>query len=229
MSADRSPELHFCRNCGGKRYADSIAEIDEPWEEDHVSGGQNWRLLKCRGCGTVCALHSHWFSEETDDEGMTVINEAYYPPSPGREQPDWPPHWMIALEEDLRWVEIVLSEVNHALAAKSYTLAAMGLRSIVDGIVTKKAGDRGTFSQKAQRLVQSNLLTEQQMSVLAAAFDAGSAAAHRGYRPTDRDVFTMLDLTESLIEQLYVSRVKQQMREVAARKLADSTPPRQRT
>jgi hypothetical protein len=60
------------------------------------------------------------------------------------------------------------------------------------------------------------LITDVQAEILNAAFDAGSAAAHPGYSPTREDVYTLLDITESLLRQIYIDPMRQRRQAEAA-------------
>jgi hypothetical protein len=50
----------------------------------------------------------------------------------------------------------------------------------------------------------TGLISDAQVEIVSAAFDAGSTAAHRGYSPSLEDVYLPLDVAESLLEQVYV-------------------------
>jgi hypothetical protein len=105
-------------------------------------------------------------------------------------------------------------------------LAAIGARAIVDFVVTEKAGDDGNFKDKLNRIREQGLIAETQVDVVSAAFDAGSAAVHRGYRPTPADVNTLVDITESLLQQIYIDPERQRRQAEAAAALRSNTPPR---
>jgi hypothetical protein len=70
------------------------------------------------------------------------------------------------------------------------------------------------------------LITDVQVEIISAAFDAGSAAAHRGYSPTPEDVYTLLDITEVLLRQVYIDPMRQRRQAEAAAALKIKTPQR---
>jgi hypothetical protein len=100
--------------------------------------------------------------------------------------------------------------IYSAIELKAYQLATIGLRSIVDYIVTSKAKElRGdTFRKKLDRMQKDGLITVTQVDVLHTAFDAESAASHRGHAPKLADVLTMLEIGEALIEQFMFSQLR---------------------
>jgi hypothetical protein len=46
-------------------------------------------------------------------------------------------------------------------------------------------------------------LSERQRTVLDTILEAGHASIHRGWEPTEDDIRTLLDITESVIENVY--------------------------
>jgi hypothetical protein len=81
---------------------------------------------------------------------------------------------------------------------------------------------------KLERMRDNELISPSQVNVIFSAFDAGSAAVHRGNGPKLQDVHTMLDIAEALIMQFYVDPAMEKRREVAAAELKKNTPPRRK-
>ncbi len=221
----------FCRRCGGSRHHVVLHEKTITWADDNspVDGGDKWSTLQCAGCHTITFVHSHWFSEdyEMGDHGPEpIVHRDLFPPAPPRPVPEWVPHLVLYLKMDESWVAWLLQDVYSAYGLEAYSLAAMGARAIVDHLVPSRAGDKGTFMQKLERLEQKALITAVQVQILDAAFDAGSASAHRGYRPTADDFNILLDITETLIHQICVNPAKAASQAKKAEKLKARTPPR---
>ena len=126
------------------------------------------------------------------------------------------------------WVFKLHQDVYAAIGLDSLHLSAMGIRAIVEHIVTWKAGDVGAFLDKLERMRDKDLISPSQVNVIFSAFDAGSAAVHRGNGPKLQDVYTMLDIAEALIMQFYVDPAMEKWREVAAAELKKNTPPRRK-
>jgi hypothetical protein len=76
------------------------------------------------------------------------------------------------------------------------------------------------------RLKESNLITAAQVDVIFAAFDAGSAAAHRGHSPKAEEVSIMLSIAETLFEQIFIHPMKHRKQAEDAAKLRSKTPQR---
>ena len=129
------------------------------------------------------------------------------------------PSWVWDVDDD----EIIglFQEVYAALQADSRRLALMGCRAIVDLIMVAQLGDdKGGFEQKLNMLVEKSLISRPDGEVLGQAIEAGSAAAHRGYRPSPES----LELVVSIVEHLARSI---QLRD-AAPELDRTTPKRGR-
>jgi|GEM_PF-501126 len=221
----------FCRKCGGSRHHVVLHEKTITWVDDNnpVDGGDEWSTLQCAGCHTITFVHSHWFSEdyEIGDHGLELkVHRDLFPPAPPKPVPDWVPHLALCLKSDEFWVAWLLQDVYSAYGLGAYSLAAMGARAIVDHFVTSRAGSQGNFMQKLKRLEGQALITTAQVQILDTAFDAGSAAAHRGYRPTLEDFNILLDITETLIHQICVNPAKTANQAREAEKLKARTPPR---
>lgn len=235
MDEEKKELISYCRQCGGDRHHSTIAEKARSWN-DHdspICGSDTWSIVECGGCHTVTFVHSHWFSEDyelSDDGPAPIAHRELYPPAPTRKMPEWGFDAFLCLPADARWIIQLHRDIYAATGMKSYALAAMGTRAIVDFVVTSKAGDEPNFKKKLNRLLEQKLITETQVEVIDAAFDAGSAAAHRGYSPTEQDVYTLLEITESLLEHIYFSPVRRKRQAEAAATLKSKTPPqRQRT
>jgi len=185
--------------------------------------------LECRGCGNVTFVHTHWFSEdwEIGDEGPEpIVHRDLYPPSPPRPLPEWASELWLALTSKDLWVVKLHGDIYAALGSGALSLAAMGTRAIVDFVVTSKVGDTGGFTKKLERMRNKGLITDVQAEITNAAFDAGSAAAHRGHSPTREDAYTLLDITETLLRQIYIDPMRQRRQAEAAAALKTKTPQR---
>ena len=225
----------FCRQCGGDRCHSTVAEKVDAWSEDDPPncGAETWAVVECCGCRTLTFLREQWFSEdtvETDHGPEPIVHRTIYPPAPARKQPEWSndPFILLAVPNNDTWVFNLHQQVYAAIGLRSLHLSAMGIRAIVDHIVTWKAGDVGAFSDKLERMRDLGLISAAEVNVIFSAFDAGSAAVHRGYGPELQDVYTMLDIAETLIVRFYVDPEMEKRREVSAAKLKKNTPPRRK-
>jgi hypothetical protein len=94
----------------------------------------------------------------------------------------------------------LLNEIYVALYSDSRRLAMMGARTLVDMLMLEEVGDSGTFEGRLRALHQKGVISEKNREVLSAALDAGSAAAHRGYKPGRGEIETVLDIVENVLQ-----------------------------
>ncbi|WP_158805636.1 DUF4145 domain-containing protein [Acidisoma sp. L85] len=234
MAQDTPVLMSRCRQCGGSRYHSTLAEETRLWDEEDVGevGGDIWAIIECCGCRTVTLSHSHWIgSDYTYDQSgnaITAIDRDLYPLSSARKIPEWGAELFFAFNEKEWWIARLHKDLYSALALNAYGLVAMGARAILDFVVTSRTGEKGNFKEKLSRLAEKTVITEAQVTSIFAAFDAGSAAAHRGHSPTWSEVYTQLDIIEDLLDQLYITptRRRRQIKEAAA--LVKKTPQRAR-
>jgi hypothetical protein len=231
MDQEKNELMSYCRQCGGERYHSVIAEKTRSWSEDDpaVEGSDTWSIVECGVCHTVTFIHSHWFSEDydlTEDGPTPILHRDRYPAAPSRKMPEWGIDAFLCRTSDDLWIVKLHEDIYAAIGMEAYALAAMGARTIVDYVVTSKAGEEGNFKEKLYRMREQSLITDTQVEVIYAAFDAGSAAAHRGYSPTRMDVYTLLDITESLLQQIYIDPLRQRRQAKAAAVLKSNTPQR---
>ena len=232
---DKKEVKVFCRQCGGDRYHTNVAEKVYSWSDEvnPVSWGELWAIVECGGCHTATFLYERWFSEDveyTDAGPEEVVHRTIYPPAPTRKQPEWLKAHIVLLDVPVGegWIFKLLQDVYASIGLDALNLSAMGVRTIVDHIVSWQAGDIGGFRAKLERMRDANLISPTQVDVIFNAFDAGSAAAHRGYSPEVQDVYTMLDVAELLMERFYIEPARLKMHEKAADALKMKTPQRKK-
>ncbi len=207
------PLWSHCNECGHEtlhKVLRLIRKSRDYHEGEHtVSVGSNWRILQCCGCNEVAMSRIDWCSEDDPQEAYVPT---YFPPRVSRRKPVW-------LERgEAPGYQGLLEEVYTALHADSRRLAMMGARAIIDKAIAKKAGDRGNFTQGLDELQKANLLSQQERPIIEAAFEAGSAAMHRGHQPTDDSLNTVIDIVERVVHA--------EILEEKAKELAAATPKR---
>lgn len=234
--ADASPtRTSYCRQCGGDRYHNIVHDEYRPWQDEDtpVQGGDTWSILECCGCHTITFEHSHWFSEDYeygDDGPEPITYHDLYPSAPARKRPEWwgTTYFLLDFSKEDYWVVTLYKDIYEVIGLKSYALAAMGIRTIVDYVVTSQAKLDGnaSFKAKLENMAKHNLISDQRAKAIDAAFDAGSAAVHRGHRPSQEDVFTLLDIAEDLIDKFYIAPSREREQIEKAEKLKMRTPQR---
>jgi hypothetical protein len=168
-----------------------------------------YEFLQCFGCDAVTMRstgESELYGDNTDVE--------YFPPAASRRRPTWThllPSPFIRL----------MREVYLALHSDSRRLAMMGARTLVDMAILEKVGDVGSFFAKLKELEKGGFIGTKNREVLAAALDAGSAAAHRGHEFKAEEVNQVIDIVENLLQAIFVL-------EKTAEAIKKATPPRKK-
>jgi len=212
--AEQRRWLH-CNECGQETQHELVKVIkrSRTYGEDvyDVEVGTNWRIFQCCGCEEVLMSRIDWCSEDDPGEGHVAT---YFPPRVSRRKPNWLPQ-----HEELEDYDEVFDEIYTALHADSRRLAMMGARAVIDMAVTRMLGeDPGNFTVGMNELVAAKRLTQEERELIDAAFNAGSAAMHRGHRPAEDDVDTAIDIVERVVHAEVLKK--------KAKALADATPKR---
>ncbi|MEO6853319.1 MAG: DUF4145 domain-containing protein [Rhodoferax sp.] len=174
------------------------------WTEDDDDGevmfseSAIYSTIQCRGCDDVKMrlVEGGSHSDETI---------SYYPPATFRRKPKWMGELLLESIMDGIHKTLVelLSEVYKAMQNGMPRLAAMGVRALLESVMTDKVGDKGTFAQNLDAFATEGHISNRQKERIAKVLDAGSAVIHRAHLPTTNDVIAMVDLAENLIESIY--------------------------
>ena len=204
-----------CPNCGPGILAEVVADFHDEWQDDDVGiwGNDDHRIMQCRGCSRVYFQTTGIFSEDDPQGGPNIT---HWPLPEKRKQPKW--LWrLIEADENL---PSLINETYTALNNDAPVLAAIGLRTIFDrGSELLGVDQNKPFAEKLNELVKKGNIGEDERGILGALTDAGSAAAHRGWRPSDKQLDTMFDIVEGFIHRSFFVRH-------AAKQLKAGVPPK---
>ena len=195
--ATRKPTItkSHCNRCG-RQTNHRVLGARSFSESFYVDGygdtysSDRYELVECAGCENVSMRHVSYF-EASDDTSVTI-----YPPPVARRRPQW----LLSLSAPLK---LLMTQVYAALDANSRALAVMGSRAVVDMVLVDQVGDSGGFGEKLKAAENAGVISKKNREVLAAALEAGNAAAHRGHQPSNGDVNAVLDIVENLLQAVY--------------------------
>lgn len=196
--------LAHCNRCGGNRNHAVLHVENTSWESDdkEVSGGDSYETLKCLGCDAVCLRHTSWFSEEPEPD------ISYFPPAISRKRPAWYSDFVFTLNTDQEFVATLLNEIYIALQNNMPSLAAMGVRSVLERIMISKVEDLGTFAKNIAEFERMGFVSRIQKERIEAILEVGHAAIHRRFKPTVIEVNTLIDIVEHVVETVYLHEPK---------------------
>jgi hypothetical protein len=218
----------FCNKCGVttphnlSTVVERSESSDNPREPWHAIVSH--QVLICPVCFCDTYRERVWFSENQDcdpDVGPSY-DDTYYPPRKKRLLPKWHDTLFSPLHE-------VLHEVYIAFQHDLRYVAAIGCRTALDIATVDKVSDVGTFADKLKLLVSGNHISEDECELFLAVTDSGNAAAHRGFKPENEDLMTLIDIVERLIHKFYIKPVEDQELLESARRTRAKVPPRKKT
>lgn len=185
----------FCNGCQQKTRHDIVGNCSR---ERREGDGQfpriideHWQILQCCGCESIKV-----FVKE-DSADFKSPRETHYPARQIRQLPKWYAEMPPQCQDLLR-------EVYMAMHTDCITLSAMGTRTLLDVMLLEMLGDIGGFEQKLREAVSKGIFTDVQKDTIYAAVDAGNAASHRGFKPTESQLSDVLDIVEHALMGHYV-------------------------
>ncbi|QFG28494.1 DUF4145 domain-containing protein [Pseudomonas umsongensis] len=217
-----------CPRCNGERKCEIHGALNLPWEwsdgRNSVNGQVDHKLARCCGCEQVFYHKSSWDSEDWDfgyhpvtgEEIVINPSKTLTYPAPEKKKPDW--IWDIAKIDPQ--LQSILEETYQAYEASSFILASVGLRTAFDRSTEILKIDPGlSLEAKVKQLFNDGFIGETEAKTLGVVADAGSAAAHRAWSPTQKEFQTLLTTLEQFIHRTIVSGK-------AALGIASNIPPR---
>ena len=226
MSKSDDVVAGHCPNCGPNRFADVKGHYRSTFDDDEsgIWGSTDYRILVCRGCEAAYMQTSETFSENVehrqneDGEWVQFIpaDVRHYPPPSRRPLPAW--HY------EINWLDSSLgslfSDIYRCIDAELAVPAAVATRTAFDRATELLGIDPSeSFAAKLQALLDGGKISKDEKDVLETLIDAGSAAAHRGWRPKADELSTLVSLVESFFHRTFVLGD-------AAKKLKASVPPK---
>jgi hypothetical protein len=215
-----------CPECGPDRWATVKGRADRRWGDDDagVWADAAYHLLQCQGCDEVYTQKVSTFSEHTNHrrlpdggyEEYMVEEFTYWPPPSKRNRPDW--------FDQLRIVDNdfcdLFGSVYTALDNDLSVLAASGIRTVFDRATELLAIDPAiSFEEKIAALMAQGRIGTHEQEDLSTMADAGSAAMHRGWKPSADQLDVMISTLERFVHHAFVHTAK-------AAYLRDKVPPK---
>ena len=192
-----------CNSCLKETNHVLVAEKKVVWEdEDDGSDGElRYEIVSCCGCDSVGFRRVTTDCFHLNKQGDPREKIEYFPSAISRRKPEWlsGSFWVEHGE-----IESLLNEIYVAIHEDLRVLAATGIRTVIDMVITEKVGDLGNFPSKLSAIEKSGFISPSNREFLEVTIDAGSASAHRGFKPSQKDLNLLLDITENLISSIYI-------------------------
>lgn len=214
----------YCTKCAGITNHAVLVETELESTPDNTPGMEIdfWRevhqVVSCNGCEhrsfrltTVC-------SEDFDDEGLPAETATSYPGPPNKPRSDMLP--IKPFPHLPKKPRRIYRETMEAFNAELYTLAAGGLRAIVEAICAdrkiadgpvevpdknggKKTVRKNNLQGKIAGLAEAELLASKQANVLHAHRFLGNDALHDLEMPEVDDLKLAISIVEHALEAIY--------------------------
>jgi len=178
---------------------------------------QLYEVMECQKCKTLTLCINTMVSPGSGDSYLHKTE--YFPPRPVREKPKW-------IKKLGPQFKSLLQEVYAALDHSLLCVASTGIRTVLDRMMVDVVGDAGDFKTKASKLEKAGHIDSDEKDMLLDVIDAGSASAHRGFKPTKSTVCHMLDIAEALLDRIYIQPAQKTTLRKKAKSVKKVTPKR---
>jgi hypothetical protein len=191
-----------CPECGPRRWANIVQSyqfrVEDEFSKKWVDG--NYYILQCCGCDEVY-FQSIVVDPSDDSENIEFVVNWEPAPRHRRAQPSWIND--LRLKDYTLWR--LLSDAYEARDRELSVFAAIGVRTIIDrsseilGVDPEKS-----FNQNISKLLEDGYISSKDKEVISTLTNAGSAAAHRGWRPDISQLDVMLSIVENFIQRAFI-------------------------
>lgn len=194
-----------CNDCKRATIHTLEAQCQGDWSEEHpvggvMNGGTTFSLYRCGACDSVSYEKSSWDSEsfEHDENGQmySVNTDLQYPPPSSAEfsfNTDYTPYSL----------NVLIEEMLYALAGGKLNLATVGLRMVIEFIVTDTKSAGNNLADKIDDLHKTDVVDIPQRDLLHKIRKKGNAGAHEGVPMTAREMAAGMGIVGLLLEKLY--------------------------
>lgn len=226
----------FCGGCGGDRNCRVLGFHRERGDEIAFEWITDWQILRCEGCEHVFAFKSSTNSEDYDvdyDHQGYPIQEyretkTFWPALSERNTPEWLYGQTIDADNGDS-LGAALSELYTALKNDLNVLAGIGIRTSFD-IASEILGIDASlsFQRKLDQLVADGHVSSRDLPRISMLVEAGSASAHRGWKPSKQDLDVMMEVLEHFIHDSLVAPHRRAKLDEKALTVSQTVPKRTR-
>lgn len=192
------------------RWANVVGHFKKSEAAEHVWWETDYRILQCPACEAVYFQKDSVFSEDViyttnphtgEDDYELEHKLEHWPSQEARPRPDWLSQ-LFFVDPNL---EDLLSSVYEALDKGLGVLSAIGIRTAFDRASELLEIDPSkSFKQKLTALQAAGKIGQEEQEILDTLTDAGSAAAHRGWKPSAQELDTMMSIIEAFVYRSFI-------------------------
>ncbi len=204
VSARRAP----CPTClRDQRVTTKFEEINHwDWDdgENSAQGTNEYYVFECNGCETIIFCKSsssttdYDYYENVQGKIFHPFTNKYWPAIPRNTVKRLPLIHFQLFQPDLYRV---LTETYRAVDTSLPTLAAIGIRTSFDvASVILDIDQTLGFDKKIEKLRKDGFISGKDKKALETLVNAGSAAAHRGWTPSNETLHILVEILNGFIE-----------------------------
>lgn len=225
----------ICSVCAGKRNCEILGHHKEGYSDENYDWHKNWYLLMCKGCEhvfvqTVSASsedYHHFINDYGQDDVFVSETIHYWPALAKRKKPNWLEEISNSTLPEVNDLEASLNELYTALDNDLNMLSGIGIRTCFDKASESLGIDPDlSFKKKLSGLVDAGHIGVVDQKRLETLVDAGSASAHRGWKPSAEDLNTMMDVLEHFLETAFIVPMRKDKLDKKLTKVKGKVPQR---
>jgi hypothetical protein len=172
-------------------------DLDDGFEYEEAT---IYRMAECNGCESV-TLQTTWSSS-----GHPESIDEQWPPKVSRRQPKWMFDIFISEKIGNTFKHDFIQEIYSSLKSGNLRLTVLGVRALLEQIMLEHIGDQGSFAKNIQEFESSGFISRVQREAIIPVIEAGHASMHRGFKASEQQVEAILDITENIIESIYITK-----------------------
>lgn len=201
-----------CNRCMQETNCDILYQKRTDYHESDTRlwGYNTYQIIQCKGCDSFFFREESLFSADTDEAGEPIVRAKIYPPKVTRKEPEVLYKYLFNGCIDLRDKPYrkLFREIYIAIGNEAPSLAAMGIRSLIERMMVDSIGDKGSFKKNLSEFEKQGYISKNQASALKKVIEIGHAAMHRKYRPNLEELHLALDIVEIIYELTFYSDMK---------------------
>lgn len=206
MQQNSENTRYHCNDCNRETKHEILFKKTRNWCDNEEDYGPTYHekevhiLAECKGCEHITTIVTY---ECSYDENVYITQ---YPLKTIRKEPAWLSN--LFLMEDLTnpVKQDFIREIYIALRNGNVRLAVIGIRALLEHIMIDKIGDKLSFDKNLRAFQEEGFISKPQKNAIEPVLEAGHASIHRGFKATMPDVLRLLDVTENIIQSIYLNQ-----------------------
>jgi len=201
----------LCKTCKNETNHEIVHSHKLSWESDDLWGSDTYEIIRCLGCEEISFRHIGFFSEDYGPDGDLEEKLNIYPPRTENSLT------AKAYYSASPLIRALYKQVIDTYNIQCWTLCAIGIRAIIEGICQEQGVKSGTILDslkgttrvskgldgKIAGLHEKGILSLKHSKLLHELRFLGNDAAHELIQPSASELILAIDVLEHTIENVY--------------------------